>query len=405
MSGSETLRSVGHGASEDDGLTGRRPLRLAFVTAYDASDPAGWAGVALHMSRALEAQGILLEYIGPLSERRPLRAALKQRVYRLAGRRYMRDRDPGTVRSYARQVADRLATVSVDAVLSPGTLPVAYLECAAPIVVWTDATFHGLAGFYPEYARLCRETERGGHAAERAALDRCALAIYTSEWAARTAIGGYGADPARVRVVPFGANLAAEPREPDVANGIRARRFDECRLLFLGRDWERKGGPAALAVAEALNRRGVKARLLIVGCTPRLGPLSAARCEVVGPLDTGSAEGHARFAEILRDSHFLILPTLADCTPHAVAEANAFGVPCLATAVGGLPTVVRDGLNGTLFPAGTAPEAWCDLVVRTLANKDHYESLALSSYAQYRTRLNWRSATENVRSLIEGVLG
>jgi glycosyltransferase involved in cell wall biosynthesis len=211
-------------------------------------------------------------------------------------------------------------------------------------------------------------------------------------------------DPARVRVVPFGANLAADHSESEAATLIRARRHDECQLLFLGRDWERKGGSMAVAVTRALNSRGVRTRLVIIGCTPPLDTVSRAYCEVVGPLDAGSAEGSVRLAEKLCGSHFLILPTLADCTPVAVAEANALGVPCLATAVGGLPTIVREGSNGSLFASEAPPEDWCQFIARTVASTESYESLALRSYAEYCARLNWESATENVRSLIEGVL-
>lgn len=404
MSGPASSRASGDRGC-DAARGGRRALRLGFVTACAASGPTGWSGIALSMSRALEADGSSLEFIGPLREHWPALVGAKQRFYRLAGRRYMRDRAPAVVRDYARQASSLLAETTVDAVLSPGTIPVAYLDCTVPLVVWTDATFSGLVGFYPEYAALCRETGRGGEKAEQAALDRCRLAIYTSDWAARTAITHYGADPAKVRVVPFGANLAVWPRESDVSRGIRGRRNDECRLLFLGRDWERKGGPMALAVTEALVKNGCKTRLVIVGCTPRLDAVSRGRCDIVGPLDTSSAAGYACLAEALLGSHFLILPTRADCTPLAVGEANAFGVPCLATAVGGLPTIVRGGRNGTLFPPTAAPEEWCGFVVRTLVDRTAYESLAFSSYAEFCNRLNWRTAAANVRSLIEGVLG
>ncbi len=405
MRGPAPSRPSTDGAGPSASGNGRRPLRLAFVTAYTASDPTGWSGIAMHMSRALEAQGISLEYIGPLRERRPALITAKRRFYRMTGRQYLRDWDPAVVGDYARQVAALLATKSVDAVLSPGTIPVAHLECVAPIVVWTDATFSALEGFYPNYAKLCRETKCGGNAAEQAALARCSLAIYSSDWAAQTAITRYGADPAKARGVPFGANLAVWPCESDVVTGIRGRREDECRLLFLGRDWERKGGPMALAVTEALDRSGVRARLVIVGCTPRLDAASRARCEVVGPLDTSTAAGYGRLAGLLLGSHFLILPTLADCTPLAVAEANAFGVPCLATAIGGLPTIVRDGRNGTLFPVAAPPEEWCEFVVRAMANRAAYESLASSSYSEFCSRLNWRTATAQLVSFIEGLPG
>ena len=57
------------------------------------------------------------------------------------------------------------------------------------------------------------------------------------------------------------------------------------------------------------------------------------------------------------ESHFLVLPTQADCTPLVIAEANAFGVPCLVSVLGGLPTLVQDGQNGRLYPPGVGPTA------------------------------------------------
>jgi glycosyltransferase involved in cell wall biosynthesis len=99
-------------------------------------------------------------------------------------------------------------------------------------------------------------------------------------------------------------------------------------------------------------------------------------------------------------SHFLILPTRADATPIVLCEAAAFGVPSLTTAVGGIPSVVSDGENGMLFPADAAPEAYCDAIEAMWSDPHAYRELALSSFAEYRRRLNWNTAAATVAGLI-----
>ncbi len=49
---------------------------------------------------------------------------------------------------------------------------------------------------------------------------------------------------------------------------IDSKSRDICKLLFIGVDWERKGGDVALKVVELLNNMGVQTELHIVGCDP-----------------------------------------------------------------------------------------------------------------------------------------
>jgi len=379
-------------------------MTLAFVTTYGEANRTGWSGIGHYMARALERQGLLLEHIGPLQEKSPALATAKQWAYRAVCKRYWRDRDPRILRDFARQVAARLSSLQADVVFSPGTIPIAYVDCDAPIVVWTDATFAGMIGFYPEYSTLSAETLRGGNQAERSALERCRLAIYTSDWAAAGAVRHYGVDPGKVRVVPLGANVAREPTPDEVARAIRGRNRRPWRLLFLGRDWQRKGGEVAVEVTVALNEGGFPTRLTVVGCEPRLGDRARPHVEAVGRLETDRSSEHEWLLALLAQSHFMILPTLADCTPVAISEANAFGVPCLTTSVGGIPTVLRDGVNGKLFPAATAAPEYVAFITEVLTTPERYQALAVSSFAEYQARLNWRVAGEAVQRFLQEVV-
>jgi hypothetical protein len=189
---------------------------------------------------------LLTESIGNLRDRRALFFKIKKALYsKILSRKYLRDREPRVLRDYATQVKRCLASIHYDVVFSPGTIPIAYLQTDKPIVFWTDATFAGMIDFYPEFTNLCAETIRDGNRMEQLGLSKCRLAIYSSEWAANSAIQNYDVDPTKVKVVPFGANVNCNRNLEDINSIVKTKSFDICKLLFVGVDWYRKGGDVA----------------------------------------------------------------------------------------------------------------------------------------------------------------
>src|SRR6185312_9142592 len=108
------------------------------------------------------------------------------------------DRDRDVARAYADQVERRLRFASCDLVFSLGTIPVAHLRTAAPLAMWTGATFGAMLGFYPDYRSLSKTAVRMGMDLDTRALDKASVAFYSSEWAARSAVELHGADVTKV---------------------------------------------------------------------------------------------------------------------------------------------------------------------------------------------------------------
>jgi hypothetical protein len=220
-------------------------MKIAFVSQHDALDIASWSGIPYYMSRSLEDSTHAVAHVSPLHDRWATVLKGKKLFYRaLTGREYLRDREPMVLESYARQVAARLSR-DVDLVFSPSTIPIARLRCEQPIVFWSDAVFAGMVDFYASFSNLTVGSRKAGDAMERAALHRAALAIYSSAWAAEKAIEYYSVGPEKVRVVPFGANLDSPPAADAIDEMVASRPTDQCRLLFIGVDWLRKGGDVA----------------------------------------------------------------------------------------------------------------------------------------------------------------
>ena len=192
---------------------------------------------------------------------------------------------------------------------------------------------------------------------ERRAMQQADLMIFSSDWAAHSALNRYDADPSRVHVVPFGANLDS-PSDRTVADSIAARDLERCDLLFIGIDWERKRGEFALRILEELRAMDVDATLTMVGAPPPRGLSLPSGTRALGFLDKRDAEQVATLRSLLARAHFLLLPSLADCTPVAACEAFAFGVPVVAADVGGMTSIVNDGRNGVLLDPEAEPKAY-----------------------------------------------
>ncbi|MEO8341045.1 MAG: glycosyltransferase family 4 protein [Nitrospirota bacterium] len=382
-------------------------MKIAYVTTYESSDIHAWSGLGIYILRALQDAGFQTECIGNLGKGNNWAqlSRLKRNYYTsVRSRQYLEDREPGILKWYAAQVKKRLASVHHDIVFSPGTIPIAYLQTKKPIVFWADATFAGMIDFYPGFSNLCAETIKNGNKMEQLALSKCRLAIYSSEWAANTAMKNYNVDPAKVKVVPFGANIPCSRDLTEIGKIIDIKGFDICKLLFLGVDWHRKGGEKALEVASLLNQRGIRTELLIAGCNqPSITLPSFAKYH--GFISKRTEEGLKDLETLFSESHFLILPSRAECYGVVFAEASSFGLPSLATKVGGIPTAIRDGKNGWTFPLGETTETYCDYIGRYMSSKADYKELALSSFQEYSERLNWLSANRKVYDLLQEFCG
>ena len=385
-------------------------MKVAYVTTYDARSLKGsneWSGTGYYIAQSLEKQVLSLEYIGPLSDYVALQAVrkIKSRFYKaFYAKNYQKDADPATLRNYARQITHELAYSKSDIVFSATINPIAYLECEQPIVFWADGTFANVQNFYPLYSNLPEEVIRDWHRMEQLALERCELAIYSSDWAAKSAVNDYGADPSKVKVVSFGSNTESPFTSDSIQAVIDSRPSDCCNLLFLGVDWIRKGGDVAYQVAKKLNQAGLKTKLTIVGCEPLIEETLPEFVEPLGFISKSTEAGKAKIQKLLMESHFLILPTLADCTPIVFCEANSLGVPCLSTTVGGVPTMVHNDINGRLFDPSADITHYCDYITNLFANYSSYQDLARSAFNEYESRLNWRVAGQKVKDLLKTIL-
>jgi glycosyltransferase involved in cell wall biosynthesis len=241
-----------------------------------------------------------------------------------------------------------------------------------------------------------------GEELERSAIERCDRLIYTSDWAANSAIKDYGADPSKVRVVPRGGDLGGVRTVQDVLRSISVRGHLRCELLLIGVSWERKGGALAAEVLDRLQGLGVDARLTVVGCEPPAG-LDRTRMEVHPFLDKGQVEDLQRLLALFERSHFLLVPSMAECFGIVYAEASGIGLPSLARDTGGVSSAVRSGINGMVFPAVAGADVYAEYIAELWNDRPRYEALCLSAHQEFLARLNWDVVGRHLEEILREV--
>ncbi len=186
-------------------------------------------------------------------------------------------------------------------------------------------------------------------------LARAAHVVCPSAYLRGLALG-WGLAPERVTVLP---NPVEPPPELPPREEVRRRLgLQGPTLVFAGRLVPQKALEVALAAVERVP--GV--RLLVAGDgeeRQRLEPRAGGRVRFLGP------RSREQVFELFRAADAAVLSSTWENFPHAVVEALAVGTPVIATAVGGVPEVVRDGENGLLVPPRD-PEALAAAIRRFL---------------------------------------
>lgn len=383
-------------------------MKIAFVTHHDAHDIIPWSGICYNMAKCFEDMGMEVDYIGPLKkELNPINIAryfINQKILKKTDHP---QRDLGFLRHYGRQVSRRLQYSNADVVVSPASVDLCYAETDLPMVLWTDCTFSKLIDYYPDFSNLSARTLRDGQECERRVLERCALLLYCSQWAAESAINDYGVDPAKVHVVAFGSNMPGERSPEEIERLIKARvntLSSKVTLFCSGVSWYRKGVDVAVEVATRLNAMGINTELFLAGCIPPKGVTPPDFVKLLGFIRKAEPEGVAQLDEIYKSSHAILLPTRADCFGVVFCEASSWGLPSFATRTGGVPTAVNDGVNGYLFDPSVPAQEWANRIAALVQRPEAYAALCRSSYAEYRNRLNWDSAGKKIEQLLGDLL-
>lgn len=205
---------------------------------------------------------------------------------------------------------------------------------------------------------------RRRRARQLAIYERAAGVLAMSEWFARTLVEVTGLPAEKVHVVHPGITAATDPSRP-IPERARPRR----RLLFVGGDFRRKGGPLVVAATELL-RREFDPSITLTVAGPPVWPLPGDPPPGVRFLGTLPTDEVAA----LWDSHDLfVMPSHLEAFGIVFAEALSRGVPCVGRDAFAMPEIIRSGQNGDLV-RGDDPAELAEKIAAVLENDAIYSA-------------------------------
>ena len=278
----------------------------------------------------------------------------------------------------------------------PGT--VVHVHCASRASFWRKCVFMAIAhaarrpvilhlhggGFARFYERECGLLRRR---IARFFLERAACVIAVSErW--RAWLAQVGA-VRQVVCIPNPVRIGPVPPPGGRRNAV----------LFLGRLTREKGVDELLQAFAGLRAQLPEVELVCAGAGElEAAQQLAARLGVEESVRFPGWIGPEERQAWLRRAAVLALPSHAEGSPMCLLEAMAAGVPVVATAVGGIPDVVRHGVNGLLVAPGDAAE-----LERALRRLLRDPRLAAALGAAGREVVREHHAPERVLAQLEGV--
>lgn len=307
-------------------------------------------------------------------------------------------REPVISRLYSRHIDSMVERHRPDVLVSVGaTQKLAAISSDVPIIHVSDALFATITSYYPKYHNFSGRSIRLGNAIQQKVLDKCGALVLSSDWARDSAVKHYDIAPEIVHAIPLGANLPSDPG-PDIV----ARPKDRLRLLFIGMDWNRKGGPQALAIFRNVRRQDPDAEMHIVGCSPQEAQ-GEPGITVHGVLRKSDEEEARLFDALLRDASFFVLPSLQEAFGLAYCEAAAFGLPAVALRTGGVPTIVKDGETGLLFEKDIEAEAIASRILDLWRDGNRYDAFRAAARKRYEETLTWKAWGDAMELVISRV--
>lgn len=363
-------------------------MRIAYLSNNNPENIHLWSGTPYHIIQILKEKHTVIWIGGNVISGAKWHHTLKNKLNIFHPESYSKE--------IGLYLSKEIENNKCDIVITSTYFFVSNLAIDIPIIYFADVTLNLCKDFFrikPEsYVELAYQIEK-------LCTNNADAVIYSSEWAKKSAIDEYSLPPEKVHVVEFGANIP----DPIIDSKMSCFEKDRCNLLFVGRNWKNKGGQVALETYYHIQKTLPNCRLTIVGCKPSV-EIEDPNIIVYPWLDKSKKEDLKIYEKVLKESNFLLLPTVFDAYGIVLCEASAYGVPSLVANVGGVSQVIKNGVNGFLLPKDSDAKQYAHQILRLYNNPKEYIQLRSTSRKEYLERLNWDIWSLKVNDIMEKIV-
>jgi glycosyltransferase involved in cell wall biosynthesis len=221
---------------------------------------------------------------------------------------------------------------------------------------------------------------------ERKVYHHATLNLTMSGNITNSIVKDYGCDPDRIVNVRIGSNITVSKDE--IFDDTRYARMN---ILFVGVEWERKGGLVLVEAFKIVLNRFPNATLTIVGCMPKL---DLPNCRVIGKVS------RAEVSEYFKQASVFCLPTRAEPFGIVFLEAMAHKLPVVATNIGAIPEFISEGKNGYLVQPDN-PQQLAEKLIEIIGSPERCKSFGEYGHRRLWDTYTWEKTGDSIRENIK----
>ncbi len=194
----------------------------------------------------------------------------------------------------------------------------------------------------------------------------------------------YGIHSEKIKCVFSGSNV--------VVNEISTtdKDYSNQNILFVGLEWERKGGPELIEAFKIVLKKFPKATLTIVGANPQI---QVPNTKIIGKVSPGSLINYYKEASIF------CLPTRLEPFGIAFLEAMQARLPIIGTNIGAVPDFVEDSFNGLLVEPGDI-NGISNALIKLLEQPENCRIYGERSKEIADNKYNWQAVGKRIKQHI-----
>ena len=215
--------------------------------------------------------------------------------------------------------------------------------------------------------------------------DKCAGIFTMGRWLSDYLTDKLGVDASKVHCVGAGVDIDTSMINP--------HNRENRRILFVGRNFEAKGGKIVVEAFEKLKKLIPNAELFIVG--PEKNPLDNS---IDGVFYKGVLSGQ-ELLECYNICDIFCMPSYVDAYGKVFTEAICCGLPCIARNVLSMPEIIRNGENGYCIDSDDTDNL-ADVMYKLLIDNDMHKNVE-DKREYYCDYYSWSAVAKRISAVID----
>lgn len=365
--------------------------KIGFLSELNPKDRKSWSGTLYKIYESIENAGYKVEYV---AIKRSIYIAFILKIFNKISRFLNKNFSYSHTFLNVKSIKlEKDIDSKYDILFVIGASVLSKLKTKRPVIYLIDATFNSLYNYYPDFSNFWHFNIYQGNEIEKLALKKASQIIAASDWTMKSIIKDYHISPDKVKVIEFGANV-------DAHDVIHKNKKEVFNVLFLGVEWNRKGGDIAVQTCDMLIGMGHNICFNVVGIKDLPAIYNSKEwINNIGFLNKNTINDYNKFVDVISSSDILLLPTKAECAGIAFAEASAYRLPIFTYDTGGIANYVINGVNGYRLPLESIPLDFANRIKQCIEDGE-IEILKKGCTKMYETKLNWVVWSEKFKVLV-----